>query len=328
MMGGDISVSSQLGVGTTFKVVLPLQNAEPPEFASQPAVLGDRRLRVLAAEDHPINLKFMSILLEKMGHEAAFCENGREALELVRTQPFDVVLMDLHMPEMDGLSATRAIRELDGPASQVKIILVTADVVNDTREKALIAGIDAFAAKPLQIEDLRRALKHCGLMSSMSDESAPPSAPGQFQMSAYEAPVDLPVQRDLQPMNYVDGPVFREIVDMMPDDTLSDLLHELFNEPHGAVHGLLDALAAGDRHAIGQAAHKLKGTSMLLGLKAIVKTTAALEHKARQTQDPIPPGTADDLNFDIFQTRQALDALGMPVTRKADQDSAAIAKMG
>ena len=67
---------------------------------------------------------------------------------------------------------------------------------------------------------------------------------------------------------------------------------------------------------------------MLLGLKAIVKTTAALEHKARQTQDPIPPGTADDLNFDIFQTRQALDALGMPVTRKADQDSAAIAKMG
>jgi hypothetical protein len=83
-MGGDISVSSQLGVGTTFKVVLPLQNAEPPEFASQPAVLGDRRLRVLAAEDHPINLKFMSILLEKMGHEAAFCENGREALELVR----------------------------------------------------------------------------------------------------------------------------------------------------------------------------------------------------------------------------------------------------
>jgi HPt (histidine-containing phosphotransfer) domain-containing protein len=191
-----------------------------------------------------------------------------------------------------------------------------------------LPALTPLPPRPLQIEDLRRALKHCGLMSSMSDESAPPSAPGQFQMSAYEAPVDLPVQRDLQPMNYVDGPVFREIVDMMPDDTLSDLLHELFNEPHGAVHGLLDALAAGDRHAIGQAAHKLKGTSMLLGLKAIVKTTAALEHKARQTQDPIPPGTADDLNFDIFQTRQALDALGMPVTRKADQDSAAIAKMG
>jgi CheY-like chemotaxis protein len=113
---------------------------------------------VLVAEDHPVNRQFLALLLERMGLQPTFAENGLQALDLAARHDFDWVLMDIHMPEMDGLACARAIRQLPGARGRVPIIAVTADVMNEAGEQALAAGMDAFLSKPLQRLALEQTL--------------------------------------------------------------------------------------------------------------------------------------------------------------------------
>jgi hypothetical protein len=311
MMGGDIEVGSQPGVGSVFTVRLQLPEAQAP--AEEHVTLADsgqtRQLRVLVAEDHPINLKYMSILLDKMGHEATFCENGQEVLQLLALHTYDVVLLDYHMPVLDGLATAEAIRRLDGPASQIKVILVTADVVNDTRKRALDVGVNEFASKPLQADDLQRALARCGLLDEPGHSSLLGALntrmSGPFPLSSYELPVRLP---DLShsAAGLVDTESYTEIVAMMPEDSLDELLKTVFEPPEGTVHVLLAALSEGDRAAVGYNAHKLKGTCMLMGFRALVRTSAQIEHLATQTQEVVPVALGQQLLREMELTQKAL----------------------
>jgi signal transduction histidine kinase/ActR/RegA family two-component response regulator/HPt (histidine-containing phosphotransfer) domain-containing protein len=311
MMGGDIEVSSRPGVGSVFTVRLQLPEAQAPteEHVTASDSGQTRQLRVLVAEDHPVNLKYMSILLDKMGHEATFCENGQEALQLLALHTYDVVLLDYHMPVLDGLATTEAIRRLDGPASQIKVILVTADVVNDTRKRALDVGVNEFASKPLQADDLQRALARCGLLDEPGHSSLLGAlntrASGPFPLSSYELPVRLP---DLShsAAGLIDTESFTEIVAMMPEDSLDELLKTVFEPPEGTVHVLLAALAEGDRAAVDYNAHKLKGTCMLMGFRALVKTSAQIEHLATQTQEVVPVALGQQLLREMELTQKAL----------------------
>ena len=311
MMGGDIHVSSQLGVGSVFTVTLNLpETAEPAQEAFAHSSHGSgRRLKVLVAEDHPINLKYMNILLEKMGHDAVFCENGEEALQLLARQPFDVVLLDYHMPVLDGLATTEAIRQLDNPSADIKVILVTADVVNDTRKRALEVGVNEFASKPLQANDLQRALQRCGLLdepdavATTGHGALRPSSP--FPLSSYEMPVRLP-EFNQNTAQVIDTESYAEILSMMPKETMDEMLNTLFEPPEGTLHVLIAALETGERSDIGYNAHKLKGTAMLLGFKAIVKTSAEIEHLAMKTEDPFSPDLGPQLMRDLELTQKAL----------------------
>ncbi|RZL05334.1 MAG: response regulator, partial [Rubrivivax sp.] len=270
MMGGRIEVKSVVNQGTTFTVTLPLPAAEAPvsTFAELTETTPHRRLKVLVAEDHPINLKYLNILLDKMGHDAMFCENGLQALTLLKEHAFDLVVLDYHMPVLDGLATTEAIRAIDGPASEVKIILVTADVVNDTRKRAREVGVSEFASKPLQAADLQRALQRCGLLEPLAD-AAPAST------SATELPPDL----RSSDAGLIDSESYTEILAMMPPDTMHELLGTLFEPPEGTVHQLVASLDQGMPAAIAYNAHKLKGTAMLLGFRAIVETAAEIERR-------------------------------------------------
>lgn len=167
LMGGDITVHSLPQQGATFTVRLPLRPGRAPQpLAPEPVVstadaranAGAPRLnaavRILVAEDNPVNQKFLSLMLARMGYPAQFCDNGQLALEALVHAQFDLVLMDIHMPVMDGLSATRAIRALPGPQSQIPIIALTADVLQDAKDQAQAAGVTAFIAKPIKPEDL------------------------------------------------------------------------------------------------------------------------------------------------------------------------------
>ena len=312
MMGGDIEVTSQPGVGSVFTVHLDLPETKAPVEEAPVSMLSSltRKLRILVAEDHPINLKYMNILLEKMGHDAVFCENGQEALQLLQRESFDVVLLDYHMPVLDGLATTEAIRKIDGPVSQIKVILVTADVVNDTRKRAMEVGVNEFTSKPLQAEDLRRALGRCGLLEDPGltvEEITPLSVRGTspFPLSSYEAPVRMP---DLShaAVGLIDGDSYGEILDMMPEDSLEELLKTLFEPPEGTVHVLAQAMLDADRAAIGYNAHKLKGTAMLMGFRALVKTSAQIEHIATQTEDPVPAELGQQLLREADLTEKAL----------------------
>ncbi len=165
LMEGDIVVQSTPGAGATFTLALDLPLCEAPPPAIELAG-GDRPLRVLVAEDHPVNRKLVGALLQKMGHSVLFAENGQQALDQAATEAPDLVLMDVQMPEMDGLTSTRHIRALAGPAAQVPVIALTADVMNEARDKALEAGANDFLAKPVQPEQLRQAIARWGYQPS------------------------------------------------------------------------------------------------------------------------------------------------------------------
>ena len=200
MMDGRITVRSRLGLGSTFTVYLPFTPCEAPASLSPPAATGLRSVtptvvsagtntvpaaalappetpaaspanitsidpdrpapRVLVVEDHPVNSKFVGVLLNRLGCETVFCEDGQQALDKVQEEMFDLILMDINMPVMDGLTATRAIRALPEAISRVPIIVLTADVMNEAREQALEAGATDFLTKPVQIGQFRATLQN------------------------------------------------------------------------------------------------------------------------------------------------------------------------
>ena len=320
LMGGDIEVSSEPGVGSVFVARMCLPETAAPQDSRLQSVSGapglaksTRKLRLLVAEDHPINLKYMSILLEKMGHDATFCENGQEVLELLKQHRYDAVLLDYHMPVLDGLATTEAIRALRTAAAQIPVILVTADVVNDTRKRALDVGVNEFTSKPLQEQDLERALQRCGLLDGADAPATewaagPVSSP--FPVTSYEMPQRLP-ENTMNDMSanmesLIDLASYEEILSLMPQEALDDLLKTLFDAPSGTVPELLSAFASGPRKLIGDTAHKLKGTCMLLGFKAMATTSARIEHLALRTDDALGPDLADTIRKDTELTQLAL----------------------
>ncbi|GAF82228.1 unnamed protein product, partial [marine sediment metagenome] len=132
------------------------------------AQMGERLpLRILLAEDNAVNQKLALRLLERMGYRADVAGNGIEAIEALRRQPYDVVLMDVQMPEMDGLEATRRIRSLPSLSSppqggrQPRIIAMTASVMQEDRDACKAAGMDDYVSKPIRVKELVSALSKC-----------------------------------------------------------------------------------------------------------------------------------------------------------------------
>jgi signal transduction histidine kinase/ActR/RegA family two-component response regulator len=172
LMGGDISAVSRPGQGSVFTFAVELEEAsggarpeaqEAPssDQAEEPAQQAAHMtgLRLLVAEDNEVNRMVMEAILAGLGHTATFVENGRQALQQASFREWSLILMDLHMPEMDGLEATQAIRALPEPQrARVPIAALTADVFPETRERCLAAGIDEFLTKPVDTAELSALL--------------------------------------------------------------------------------------------------------------------------------------------------------------------------
>lgn len=183
-MGGEIGVESTPGHGSRFHVRLTL-----PKAAAQPEEAGDivptpnrapsRTLALLIVEDNPVNQMVAQGLLEAAGHSVTIAASGPEALEMVAARPFDAVLMDLQMPGMDGMETTRQIRALDGAVSEVPIIALSANVLDDDIARARAAGMNGHIAKPVDPKRLSAVLSALTDSRTAGSTDAGPAVPSR-----------------------------------------------------------------------------------------------------------------------------------------------------
>ena len=163
LMGGTIAVETEVGAGSTFRISVELQRGQSSQIIGaesrfEPDRSMEGGLRILVAEDNEINQLVICAMLAQLGHSSDLARDGHEVLAKVQAASYDLVLMDIQMPNLDGLAAARAIRALDGPTSQIPIIALTANTMVEDRQTYLEAGMDDHVAKPIDIKRLARAI--------------------------------------------------------------------------------------------------------------------------------------------------------------------------
>ncbi|MDX2030015.1 MAG: ATP-binding protein [Blastocatellia bacterium] len=162
LMDGEMGVSSRVGAGSTFWFTLRLPLAtsapaagEPIADALAPNGIAEKHQRILVAEDNPVNQKVARHLLERLGYDVDIAANGHQAVTMFEQGSYDLILMDVQMPEMDGYEATTAIRRKEAPGRRVPIIALTANAMDSDREQCLANGMDEFLSKPIRHERLQ-----------------------------------------------------------------------------------------------------------------------------------------------------------------------------
>ena len=179
-MGGDITLDSRPGHGAVFRLTLAasrIGTAGRDGCAAVPGVGPDNRpLHVLVVDDSAINREVALAMVKREGHKSSSAENGAAALAFLATQPVDLVLMDVQMPEIDGLAATRQIRAMPGPVARTPVVGLSAGAFGEDVQKALAAGMDDYLAKPLTAEALRATLARVTGRGRSPDGGPPPAA--------------------------------------------------------------------------------------------------------------------------------------------------------
>ncbi len=302
LMGGDIIVRSKLGEGSRFTFRMPTQSlaesAAQPQAGSTAGPSPSRRLKVLVAEDHPVNRQYLAALLETLGHEATFAANGQEALLATRQRRFDVVLMDLHMPVLDGVAATRAIRALPDPGiSTLPIVALTADAFAETRERCLVAGMNDFLTKPVSPQKLATSLRRLfgtGLLAE------------QPQGASYAA-ISTVTRWGSSPL--LDADAIGLALQAMTPERVGSLVDAFLDQGAETVQRLRRAVRDAQPLELRGHAHAAKGAALNLGLVGLAGTAQALEDGAAHLPAHEIARLVQRFEDQLAQTRQAIQGL-------------------
>ena len=269
----------------------------PPAAPSSPAEprrpAPNASLRVLVAEDNAVNQRLIVRLLEKMGHVVVLANNGQEAVEAYESHPFDLVLMDVQMPVMDGLAATGAIRQHEAQHSGGRrrpIVALTAFAMRGDRERCLEAGMDEYLTKPIKPEDLSAALNRVlGGERAATPSTGAPSPLGPAAAAAFDLTAAL---------NYVGG-----------DRELLDELLAIFTEDTPVrLEAIRRALAGADGPDLIREAHALKGSLKVIGATTAAELAQDLEARAREGNANGVEELAAALEREVDRVLQSLPA--------------------
>ncbi|BBO30772.1 hybrid sensor histidine kinase/response regulator [Lacipirellula parvula] len=287
LMGGYISVESVAGAGSSFAFTasLLIDASEPapvelptPDALTLPggSVAAQRSLKILVAEDNEFNSQLMEQLLRQRGHGVTLARNGREALTLASNGAFDLLLLDLHMPELDGFQVVAAIRAAEaGTKRRLPIFALTARSGTEDRDRCLAAGMDGFLTKPIRGEALNAAL---ATFTSTNTIAAPASPAVEQKNAPPEVAGDSLLNLDVISASCGGEPAILERMKVV----FAEQLPALWT-------GVRDAFKVGDAAALREAAHKLSGMLSAFSSIAGSVATAIEEHAARNELTPCGP---------------------------------------
>lgn len=260
LMGGRIEVESAVDVGSEFRVTLPLKIGKKPLEPTFHDLDDIRPLRILVVDDSPHNIDLLVSVLSKCGHALTPAEDGQVALDLYRSRPFDLVLMDVHMPVMDGLQAAREIRRIENQrrSDRVPIIALTASVEAERRHLAIEAGMDSFVMKPLDVALLKAEMARLtsGKLTAFG---------GSVSLQAADAP------QKLEPVDWASG-----IARWGGEEVLVRAIRTFVAETRGYLRRLQkDPVPDGPR--VKQIMHRVKGAAANLSLSRVAATARSAE---------------------------------------------------
>jgi two-component system, sensor histidine kinase and response regulator len=289
-----------------------------------------RPLRILLAEDSAVNQKLAIALLRPRGHEVTVANNGREALDRLADHQFDLVLMDVQMPEMDGLTATRQVRKREAESGRhVPIIAMTAHAMKGDRERCLAAGMDGYVSKPIRASELHAAIAE---MVPTSDgdgsELVGTTAPVQRDGSRLEEDPERdsttrgpqPTSPDLPEKN-LDSETVEPLFDWyeamrrteLPESALRELAEIFLQEVPRQLDEASQAIEGSDQEGLYRAAHSIRGSAALFVAPATADLAAELERLAKQGNITDAVGVQQSLDQSCRQLSEALaEYLGLP----------------
>ncbi|HCE2219575.1 TPA: response regulator [Vibrio parahaemolyticus] len=280
LMGGSITLKSVEGVGTQFIVTLPIPWNESEKPSPQHTPVQTRitqNLRILLAEDNRVNALVAKGFCEKLGHAVDVAENGLVAVEKARDNDYDLILMDNHMPEMNGVEATRFIRE----KLRVKTLLFayTADVFREAHDHFIAAGADHVLTKPLQRESFADALKQFSarLKVKQTEEISPASNVLQLQRK--------PIENLRLTEEELSNSEMLASLKEHPNELL-DLLNSIITDFELAVDDLIENFMQSDFDSLKLTMHTTKGMALNLGLKILASQALELETQLKMNQVP------------------------------------------